>query len=143
LTHGATGTPEYRIWKSIKDRCRNPKNPAWKNYGGRGITVCPEWAASFEAFLAHVGVRPNPVMTLDRIDNERGYEPGNVRWATRAVQRSNCRRVVLLTIRGETKPRADWARLAGIPPITVKHRMNRGWDAERAVFTPMRQAPSR
>jgi hypothetical protein len=89
--HGMRNTPEYHAWHSMKDRCTNPRHRAWRNYGGRGITVCLEWLASFEAFIAHVGSRPSPDHSLDRIDNNGGYGPGNVRWATLSQQMRNRR----------------------------------------------------
>jgi hypothetical protein len=83
---------EYRIWGHIVNRCTNPNNAAWDNYGGRGIRVCAKWRDSFQAFLADVGLRPDGEgLTLDRINNNRGYEPGNVRWATRLQQVHNRR----------------------------------------------------
>lgn len=72
-------------------RCENPKNHAYPRYGGRGITVCPEWRSDFAAFLRDVGPRPSPDLSLDRIDNNGNYEPGNVRWATAAQQAQNRR----------------------------------------------------
>lgn len=96
LRHGETvgraPSVEYKTLQWMIDRCENPKNKSFPDYGGRGIAIAPEWRASFPAFLAHVGRRPGPEFSIDRIDNERGYEPGNVRWATRSVQRHNQRR---------------------------------------------------
>lgn len=86
-----SNSPEYTVWRAIQQRCHNPKNTAYSDYGGRGIAVCQRWRESFEAFYADTGARPSPEMTLDRIDNERGYEPGNVRWATRIEQSQNTR----------------------------------------------------
>lgn len=83
-------TPEYSAWSGAKQRCTNPKLRQWKDYGGRGITMCAEWHASFKAFLDHIGPRPDG-MVLDRIDNDRGYEPGNVRWTDRITSADNQR----------------------------------------------------
>ena len=83
---------EYRCWINMKTRCYNKKAPEFKNYGGRGITVCKEWRDSFLAFYSHVGPKPSPELTLDRIDNGSGYRPGNVRWATPREQSFNRRR---------------------------------------------------
>ncbi len=84
-------TREYRAWNNIKERCYNPNNPAYADYGARGITMDEEWRTSYTVFLAAVGRCPSPELTLDRIDNDRGYVPGNVRWATRLVQNNNKR----------------------------------------------------
>ncbi len=84
-------TREYRAWASMKQRCHNPRTPAYPNYGGRGIEVCQSWRDSFEAFLADVGLRPSPKHSLDRIDNDGNYEPGNVRWANWDQQAANRR----------------------------------------------------
>ena len=90
-THGKSWTAEWIIWVAMRRRCSNPNCKDWKNYGGRGITVAPEWQTDFQAFLDHVGPRPSPAFSIDRIDNDRGYEPGNVRWATRLEQAHNQR----------------------------------------------------
>ncbi len=91
LRHGGKGTPEYVAWNAMVQRCVRASHPAFKNYGGRGIVVCAEWRHSFTAFLAHIGSRPSGNHSLDRIDNARGYEPGNVRWATLSMQAANRR----------------------------------------------------
>jgi hypothetical protein len=74
------------------ERCRNPNHPQWKNYGGRGITVCDRWKRDYLAFEADMGVRPQPFLSIDRINNDGNYEPGNCRWATQSQQNSNQRR---------------------------------------------------
>jgi len=81
--------PGYSCWVGMIQRCTNPKQPNWARYGGRGITVCAEWVASYEAFMEHIGPRPGPDSSIDRIDNDGNYEPGNVRWATRSEQQRN------------------------------------------------------
>ncbi len=87
------GKPEYTAWQSMIRRChgRNVCERDWKNYGGRGITVCDEWRDSYESFLSHIGPRPAGKYSLDRIDNDKGYLPGNVRWATWKEQADNRR----------------------------------------------------
>lgn len=82
---------EYEAWAGLVSRCTNPNHRAWKNYGGRGISVCERWRLSFEAFLEDVGFAPSPELSVDRIDNDGNYEPGNVRWATRQQQQANKR----------------------------------------------------
>ena len=89
--HGGCGTPEYKLWKNIKSRCLNSKTPDYKFYGARGITICDKWKNSFESFLLDVGKRPAEHLTLDRIENNKNYEPGNVMWATRKQQANNRR----------------------------------------------------
>jgi hypothetical protein len=90
--HAAHGkTPEYRAWVSMLTRCFNPRSQQYPNYGGRGITVCPEWRNSFESFLRDVGLRPSANLSLDRRDNNGHYEPGNVRWANSQQQARNRR----------------------------------------------------
>ena len=95
-THGhrvaGKSTPEYRAWRSMKTRCLVPTSRSYPGYGGRGIKVCQRWVESFDAFLADVGSRPSADLSLDRIDNDGDYEPGNVRWATRSQQQRNKRR---------------------------------------------------
>jgi hypothetical protein len=124
-THGAADTPEYLIWRNMRDRCRNPKAKGYAFYGARGLTVCDRWAESFAAFIADVGWRPSLELTLERIENDKGYEPGNVRWATRKEQANNRRvRIDRVMIGGQTltKFAATW----GIPYQTAWARLRKG-----------------
>ncbi len=88
---GAYRTVEHRAWRNMQSRCYDPSSEDWKNYGGRGIKVWAGWVNNFPAFLTHIGLRPSADLTLDRINNDGNYEPGNVRWATRLEQRHNRR----------------------------------------------------
>lgn len=117
--HGMWNTPEFWTWNSMLDRCRNPRHKQYKDYGGRGITVCDEWR-HFINFFADMGRRPTSKHTLDRINNNGNYEPNNCRWATRQQQNNNTRRCIMVTIRGETHSIADWARLMGCSSKAAK-----------------------
>ncbi|MEI8142862.1 MAG: hypothetical protein WCG90_08350 [Chitinophagia bacterium] len=91
LTHGKTHTKEFKTWDSMKQRCENPKNISYKDYGGRGIKVCDRWIDSFENFLADMGEAPSKNHSIDRKDVNGNYEPNNCRWATAKEQRTNQR----------------------------------------------------
>jgi hypothetical protein len=87
--HGMAGTVEYQAWKSMKGRCYRPNYPNYRRYGGRGIKVCDEWSNSFTAFIKHIGMRPSINHSVDRINPDGDYEPGNVRWADAHMQSRN------------------------------------------------------
>lgn len=129
-------TPEYRAWQAMLNRCRNPNQPTWKYYGGRGIRVCEEWIKSFPAFLAHVGPKPSHLHSIERDNTNGNYEPGNVRWATRDEQNRNKRSNVNITINGVTHCVKDWARLTGKDYRTITARLEDGWTEFSAIFTP-------
>ena len=139
-SHGECRSAEYRIWTDIIQRCTNEKRAAFADYGGRGVTLCPEWRRDFVAFRDHVGPRPSARHSIDRIDNGRGYEPGNVRWATRTEQNRNRRDNLHLTVDGTTKTAAEWAQLTGIKSATIRYRLHAGWTAQQAVTTPVKRA---
>lgn len=126
---------EYRIWRGLITRCTNHRGREWPNYGGRGIRVCERWRADFNAFLADMGRRPTSAHSIDRIDNDGHYEPGNCRWATDTEQAANKRNNVTLTWRGRTLHLAEWARQLGIKKTTIRERLRRGWSHERALST--------
>lgn len=106
--------PEYQAWQSIKARCYNPKDPGFKNYGGRGIKMSEQWRSSYAKFLADMGRRPTPKHSIDRIDNDGDYTAENCRWATKIEQCNNTRKTVYAVIDGVRKPRAVWARELGL-----------------------------
>lgn len=120
-----------------------PDFPSFYRYGGRGITVCQEWAGSFEDFYRHVGPRPSAEHSIDRIDNERGYEPGNVRWATKVEQSHNRRGLHTIEVDGKVQTITDWAREKGIHFSTISHRIARGMSERDAVMTPPRDGGRR
>jgi hypothetical protein len=132
--HGKTDTPEFRAWSAMIYRCHSPSSKAYKWYGDRGIGVCREWRDSFEAFLAHVGPRPTDgKYSIDRKDNDRGYEPGNVHWTTDIPQQRNRRNVRVLTFNGETMSLPAWAERLGIKNDILSKRIRQGWPLERAL----------
>ena len=129
-SHGMTNTPEHRTWGKMLSRC-SPKYAQRRNYFDRGIKVCDEWKASFIAFLKHVGKKPSPAHSLDRINNNGNYEPGNVRWATRKEQNANRSDTVLVTIGSETKCLKHWCSDFGIEYACVLGRIRRGLPQEQ------------
>lgn len=140
-THGGTagGGPSkaYRTWIHIKKRCENPSSASYQNYGARGIRVCERWQ-NFENFLADMGEPPDG-MSIDRIDNDKGYEPGNCRWATRTTQARNRRNVRMITIGNETKSLRRLADAKGRCRRLIYARIRNGWSHEDAVMTPARK----
>lgn len=134
-THGRSKTPEYRRWAAMLSRCRNPNDASYYLYGARGIVVCDEWQAEggFEKWLAEVGPLPSPDHSLDRIDNAKPYEPGNIRWATAKEQAANTRQARLHTVNGETHCLNEWARRRGMKPAKLHGRLRHGWTINEAL----------
>jgi hypothetical protein len=140
--HGLAQSREYQAWRRAKHRCITPSNQDFKNYGGRGITFCDRWLNSFEAFIADMGKRPSKNHSLDRIDTNGPYAPGNCRWATSTEQANNRRSNATVTLGGIVMTITQAARLHGINPGTAKGRINvHGWTPERAVTTPTQSTP--
>ena len=140
-THGGCGTRLHGIYRNMKQRCDNAANPAYESYGGRGITVCEEWAQSFEKFrdwaLAN-GYRDD--LTLDRKENDGPYSPDNCRWATMKQQANNRRSNRVFSYNGESHDLAEWAKLTGIKYNTLRGRLlTYGWSVERALTTKPRR----
>lgn len=132
-THGKRHSRVYKIWLKVKDRCQNPKHVFFNMYGGRGISVCDRWLV-FANFFADMGDVPDGC-SIERIDNDRGYEPGNCRWATSTEQSRNKRNNVFITHGGKTLCVSDWATELGIPRPTIAGRMRAGWPIEQVLRT--------
>ena len=124
--HGGRKTTEYRIWMGIKTRCFNNKAYEYPLYGGRGVTMCKEWATDFVRFLLDVGPRPAKAYTIDRIDNDGHYEPNYVRWATKKEQANNMRSNLLITHEGRTQTLSQWAEESGVSYETLRWRHKHG-----------------
>lgn len=137
VKHAMSGTPEYRSWSSMKARCTNPNAKLYHRYGGRGIVVCSEWMESFEAFFGHIGPRPSQY-SLERIDNDKGYEPGNVKWATRLEQQNNRAACRIVVYAGKQMTVSQAIRLSGLPNSTVRNRLYNGWSEHRALTEPVK-----
>jgi hypothetical protein len=137
-THGKALSPEHLAWKRMKARCTCKASAGFKNYGGRGIRVCDRWRHSFEAFLEDMGTCP-PGHSLDRIDTNGNYEPGNCRWADRVTQNNNTSRNRLVVYRGREQTLSEWCRELCLGYDRVKARLRRGDPPERAFSTlPLR-----
>lgn len=133
-------SPEYRSWSHMVDRCTNPGANDFARYGGRGITVCEPWANSFDAFIRDMGHRPSPAHSLDRVDNSRGYEPSNCRWATQIEQARNKRNNIWIEFRNERRMLLDWAERLSLRPTLIRDRIYRGiTDPERLLARPQRE----
>jgi hypothetical protein len=112
-------SPLYKRWQHMLQRCENPNHHSYRNYGGRGITVCERWH-KFENMLEDIGEPPHAKATLDRIDNNRGYEPGNTRWVTIKVQNRNRRSNFMVAYNGETKPLSEWCEQFTTDPHSIE-----------------------
>jgi len=130
-THGMKDTIEYTTWLNMKSRCLNKNNKRYKDYGGRGITICKEWENSFETFYKDMGKRLNE-MSIDRVDNNKGYSKENCRWATNKEQARNTRRNKMVAYKGENFCLKDWAKKLDIKYTTLWYRLKRGWSVKRA-----------
>jgi len=139
--HGLKRTRLYRIWQAMKTRCYNPNFVRFKDYGGRGITICNEWLNDFQAFydwsIKH-GYQEH--LTIDRINNNGDYEPSNCRWVTNTIQVNNSRQCNLIEFNGEIHNLTEWSKILGIPRYVLSNRINSyGWDIERAFTTKVKK----
>lgn len=128
------------IWREMVRRCQSPRSLSYENYGARGIRVCDEWIGKdgCQRFIEHIGPRPSRDHSVDRIDNNGNYEPGNVRWATRKMQNSNTRKNVFVEFYGKTMTLTEWCNISCVSVKTVRARIIFGWDLKSAIWRPVR-----
>ncbi len=134
---GGKQRPEYKTYAAMLARCYDATDESYYRYGGRGIAMCDAWRDSFAAFYGDVGQRPGPGYSIERIDNDGDYAPGNVRWATAKEQARNTRRNRNIEIDGRTQCVAAWAEELGVRPQLIFKRIGLGWDERSAVLTPV------
>ena len=132
---GGVQTRTYRSWQAMKRRCYSPKEPGYENYGGRGIAVCVRWR-SFEHFLEDMGERPEET-SIDRLDNMKGYSPGNCQWSTRKEQANNRTNNHIIVFGVHTMNLTQWAKYLGMKFTTIQKRLKRGWTMARIAATPV------
>lgn len=137
VTHGLSATATYKSWSAAKSRCGNPSNAAYRHYGGRGIRMCDEWKSSFEEFFSCLGEKPSG-KTLDRINVNGHYEPGNCRWATASEQRNNvrCNRLIIVDNVEMTVGEAYIKSGVKISRQAFYQRLDRGWSVKKTMSTP-------
>lgn len=123
--------PEYKTWLRAKARCFNQRHISYPRYGGRGIVVCDEWRNDFLSFYNHIGPKPSAKHSIDRIDNNKGYEPGNVRWATgkeQSANRGELRKKIYVQICCQTKSLREWCKIHKVKYYATRSRLLLGWD---------------
>lgn len=131
-------SPEYSAWVNLVARCSRTSHPQYRSYGGRGIKVCERWL-KFDNFFHDLGSRPSPNHSIHRIDNDRGYVEGNVKWATWDEQSNAKRTNHAITFNGKTMNLMQWAKEIGVHYVTLHYRLKRGWSIERALTTPLQR----
>lgn len=137
--HGMRRTPTYVSWYGMLSRCRNRNGSHYDYYGGKGVKVCERWLL-FENFYADMGIRPVG-SSLDRINGDGNYEPGNCRWATSVQQSVNREYTRKLSFNGETKTIKEWSAVVGLKPATLQYRKRMGWTDAQVIQTRKYQSP--
>lgn len=136
-THRGSGTLTWLRWRSMLNRCTMPNAKSYPRYGGRGIKVCDRWLHDYPAFLVDMGECPGPEWTLEREDNDVGYQPDNCKWATRKEQNRNTSRNRVLQHRGLALCITEWSERSGINFRTIMTRLSKGWSVEKTLETPV------
>ena len=135
VRHNMSHTSIYNVWREMRQRCNNPNNRYYYMYGGKGVKVCELWANDFLAFNEWANSNGyKEGLTIDRIDGDKDYEPGNCRWVDMKVQSNNTKRNVLITINGVTKTMMQWSELLNMPYCTLKVRYNKGLRGEELIY---------
>lgn len=137
-THGLSGSRLEKIFKNMKNRCTNPKDKHYKDYGGRGITICKKWMSNRKLFFIWAlanGYRDG--LSIDRIKNNKGYSPKNCRWVTQKVQANNKRGNRVIKYRGLRLTVSQWAARSNIHVTTLRSRISAGWGFPRAIAAPL------
>lgn len=137
ITHGMSRSPEYRVWASMIDRCKNLRGKRYANYGGRGISVCDRWMI-FENFITDMGERPDVGYSIERKNNDGNYEPSNCRWATRKEQDYNKSSTIMLDYKGSKITTLEASQISGISPLRIRQRIFVGWPVDDAINKPQR-----
>lgn len=127
---------EYAVWCGVKSRCNCKSHTSWKYYGGRGITICKRWNDSFACFLDDMGPRVDSTMTIERVDNSKGYKPDNCIWANMSIQGRNTRKTVRLKYKGKNTTIPELSERSGIGTEVIRRRIKRGWTVEESVSVP-------
>lgn len=135
-THGRSKTKEYKLWRSMKERCYNKNCEGYQWYGARGVIICDRWLASFESFFSDMGLCPAG-LTIERIDCNGNYEPSNCTWATEREQGYNKRTTKRVIAFGRLQNLMQLERVAGLEAATIRNRLYLGWSPERAATTPL------
>src|SRR5947208_164257 len=128
-TRGGARSPEYRTWDALIQRCENPKNNRFHLYGANGVTVCERWRSSFVNFLTDMGPKPRG-LTIDRIDNDGNYEPGNCQWSTPKQQARNRRTSAIIEYKGQRRTLVEWSEILGVSYACLQMRLYKGWSVE-------------
>lgn len=136
VIHGLTGSPEYRAWSEMRNRCYRQTHISYPWYGGRGIGVCNSWMNSFTKFLKDMGLRPSGAHSLDREDTNSDYGPSNCKWSTSLEQNRNKTSNVVVEFNGEKRCISEWESHLGFPRCGIQKRLWRGWSIQRALTTP-------
>lgn len=140
---GVTRNYLYRRWQHMIQRCHNPRDLDYSRYGAKGVYVCDRWrfggdgVSGYVLFMQDIGQYARRHLTLDRIDNSKGYEPNNVRWATAKEQANNRSSTRMLTIDGDTRPLSEWSAMYNIGSKTILYRLKQGMSHAEAITTPL------